>query len=294
MIDLFQLWEKLIGAVNMPQGGAVKPHRNFVHWVNDISISLYEEKFIDWEKSQKNIDDLSRPFLKSVSLQVQDVPGSNYGLIKFPADYGHYSSTRYFAKGNGDDMKGVPLPGLEFCDCNGKKIDVTGDCPSFLDEEIFDILKQEQIQKENEQGKENAELFKEFPVDKISNSRWGAALEHRFLGPKKTRPLVTDANVNIDGQTSGGLKVAPAGIGIVILDYLKKPAPAKFGYKVLPGDELTGEGDDLVYDPTSSVALEWSELVINEFVHRLEEKYGKFVRDQFTYQTSANDVKTKV
>jgi hypothetical protein len=283
MIDLFQLWEKFIGSVNMPQGGAVKPHRNFEHWVYDISISMYEEKFTDWERSQKNTDDLSRPFLKSVSLQVQDVPGSNYGLVKFPPDYGHYSSTRYFTKKDSD--KGVPLPGLEFCDCNGKKIDVSGDCPNFLDEEIFDILKQEQIQKQNEQDTENAELFQEYPVDKITNSRWGAALEHRFMGPKKTRPLVTDTN--------GGLKVAPAGVGIIILDYLKKPSPVKFAYKVTPGNEQTGEGDVFVYDQQNSVQLEWSELVVNEFVYRLEEKYGKFVRDQFTYQTAAIDVKSK-
>jgi hypothetical protein len=280
VIDLFDLWEKFIGSVNMPQGGAVKPHRNYVHWVHDISNSLFEEKFTGWGRSQKIIDDLARPFLTSVAIQVQDVKGSNYGELKFPEDYAHYSSTRYFTK----NEKGVPLPGLQFCDCNGKVIDTTQECPSFLDQEAWDIIKQQKEVEDNEAEKTNAaNLFKEYPVDKVGNDRWGALLEHRFLSPTSKRPKVTDMN--------GGLKVAPAGVGIVILDYLAKPKKPVFKYKVTPGNEQTGEGDEFQYDKANSVPLQWSELVINEFVIRLEKKYGKFVRDQFVSQVAEDDRK---
>ncbi len=135
-IDLFELWEQLVGSVNTHQGGSIKPHRNFVNWVYAVSISLYEEKFQGWEKSKKIIDDLSRPFLKSINIQVRDVPGADYGIMDFPDDYGHHSSARYFSI----EGKGSPLEGLPLYDCKGQKY-AEQTCPAFLTEDLWEILR---------------------------------------------------------------------------------------------------------------------------------------------------------
>lgn len=281
MIDLFALWEKFIGSVNMAQGGAVKPHRNFVHWANDVSISMYEEKFLAWERDQKVIDDISRPFLMSVNVPVKDVPGANYGELVFPADYGHFSSIRFYTTDKG---VATPIPGKPLCDCKGNIYELK-DCPDFLDAEIWEVFKS-QDEAKKEEGPEVPTGYKEYMVDKVPNSRWGALMEHRFLYPRKDRPKVTDMNK--------GLKVAPVGVGMMVLDYLKKPRPATFEYKVTPGNTQTVDGDVIVYDEANSKPLEWSELVINEFVDRLGAKYGKFVRDPQMFQMSESDREKKV
>lgn len=283
MIDCFELWEKFIGSVNTQQGGAVKPHRNFIHWVNDISASLYEEKFEAWGKSRKIVDDLARPFLKSVSIQVKDIRGSNYGIMEYPNDYGHFSSARFFY--NKKIKKGMPLPGLPIYSCNGQE-QKEGQKPQFLDEETWEIVQSQREAEQRNKDEEEADIFTEYPIDEVDNSRWGAMLQHRTKTASLDSPKIT--------QYEGGFKVAPAKLGIVVFDYLKKPADATFAYTVSPGNPQTGEGDEIVYDRKNAKPLEWSSLVINEFIVRLEKKYGKFVREPFVYQTAEADRQTTV
>jgi hypothetical protein len=277
MIDVFDIWEKFVSNANVQQGGQVKPERTFANWLHDISLELYEEKFSDWEKSQKILDDLSRPFLVTANMQVADVSGANYGVAAFPDDYGHYSTSRYYTY-NG---KGVPIDKLPFFDCNGNLYEGATP-PASLDPEVWALYKGQVRASAKKAGIDlPVSLREEHPVDKVSNASWGSVIKHRFNGARKDRIKIT--------QFEGGIKVAPAGVGVIVVDYLKKPTKPSFAYTVIPGDPITGQGDVIVYDKAKSKPLEWSELVLNEFLIRLDKKYGKRIREAFIWQTSEHD-----
>jgi hypothetical protein len=282
MIDIFDLWEEFIGSVNTHQGGSVKPHRNFTKWLHTISLGLYEEKFQAWGKGQKILDDLSAPFCKSVNLQIKAVSGAGYGIANFPDDYGHFDAVRFYLyKG-----KPAPLPDLPIYNCLGS-VEKPDTRPSYIDEEVWEYMQAEKKATQAREGKpisENAPL--EAPIDKINSDRWGAMLTHRRNKPTLERPKVN--------QHGKGLRVAPAQVNILVLDYLKKPAAPVFKYKTVAGDPRTGEGDIMVYDRQASTQLEWSELVRGEFINRLETKYGKYIREQFVYQAADNDRKQNI
>lgn len=290
MIHIFDLFENICGRVNTQQGGAIRPHRDFLQWCNDISVSLFEEKFAGgWEKSQKIQDDLTRPFLVSVNLPVTNTPGSLDGNLPFPKDYGHFSAARYIQAMKGDKTLYLPKPGKLCCDGEGALLEK--DCkPAYIDEETWDAIQsQKEAEKKNSDEKPYAGTYEKVQVvtvDKVRNSEWTGMLEDRFSRPTMELPKIT--------QYDGGFKVAPAGIGIINLDYLRKPKPATFEYTVVPGDPVTGKGDYIVYNRTTSVPLEWSELVINEFITRLEKTYGKKIREGFIWETSESDRKSTV
>jgi hypothetical protein len=273
-IDVFQLWEKWIGNVNTHQGGHVKPERNFLNWCNDISFSLFETKFASsWEKSQKVDDDLAKPFLKTKNIEVKN------GIAKYPEDYAHFSAARVsFRKSDG--AIGF-RPGVPFIDCNGNELPEKS-CPKFISEEVYEIIQSQQsAEKPKDIEEAEADEFGEKNIDKVDSGRWGAIMDHRFSRPTLNNPAIT--------QGEGGWKVAPAGVKNIIVDYLRKPMLATFNYKVVPGDIVTGQGDNIQYDPNGSKPLEWDELIVNEFLNLLEKKYGKFIREEFIWQTSESD-----
>lgn len=114
-------------------------------------------------------------------------------------------------------------------------------------------------------------------VDIVDNARWGAIFKHKTRKPKFDRPYAT--------QFEGGFKIAPKGISYVVVDFLRRPKLATFKYTV-------GTDDYIVYDKANSQPLEWSSLVINEFINRAEMKYGKFTRDAFIYQAGEKEKAT--
>jgi hypothetical protein len=259
MIDLFQLYEKVCGSVNTQQGGHIRPHRNFVDWANDVSIELFEEYVAVAGKNQQITDYLS-PFQKSANVIVNPVSGAMYDFVKFPQDYDHFSSARVYYDSR---LKGCAKPELDLLD--GK----TGQkCESpYRDED--DLIRQEQ---EAEEG------LNEVPITKVGNQRWGSLLKHRTMAPTPESPKAT----NMDG----GLRIAPKGLGIIVLDYYRKPAPATFEYTITnPGDI----DEYLQYKEADSKKLEWSSILINEFINRIGKKYGKYIRESFVYETSEKD-----
>lgn len=293
-ISPFVLLEHLMSGVNTQQGGAIRPNRDFIYWCNDISKSLFEEKFAGgWEKSQKISDDLSRPFLKSVNLPVDNsIPGLE-GLVPFPEDYGHISTVRFTSAIKKDESKTVlylPIPGINCCNESGKVVAFEKNCrPAYIPEDVWEVMiakKDADAIKKNPAYDSLYANVKTDEVTKVPNMRWGGMMADRFGRPTIDSPKIT--------QYDGGFKVAPKGITVITVDYLRRPKEATFEYDVVPGNPQTGEGDYIVYNPLTSLPLEWSDLVINEFLIRLEKKYGKKVRESFIWETAESDRKQTV
>lgn len=155
MIDLFELYEDFCGEYNTHQRSHIGPS-TFVKWVNMISRDLFEQKFSEWPRSQKISDDVARPFLKSRILAVSEL-SATADIILYPADYGHYSSCRFFKRdGNVID----PEPYLN------------------KDKDYFEIADNVK------------ESISEEPVALIDNNRWSSLMKHRIKKPTKDSPAI--------------------------------------------------------------------------------------------------------
>lgn len=243
-IDTFDLWEELCQTVNTHQNGMIKPNRQFIKWVNAISIQLFEEKFAGaWQRNQKITDDLANPFLKSFPVKVKDINNPTFDLIEYPADYGHISSVRFYHKG---DFKPVEVQ-----------------CEKIADNDYKYTLPNE---------------VTEQPIPYVDNNRWGAIARHKNKKPAFSRPYAT--------QYEGGFKLMPKGVPYVIIDYFRRPVSATFLYTL-------GAEDQIIYNP-ASVKLEWSDLVRNEFITRLKEKFGLFTQQPLIMQSAAQEKITTV
>jgi hypothetical protein len=250
MITSFDLWEKFIGKANTHQGGHVRPHRNFIHWVNDISFAIFEEEYALWEKTQV-ISDRLMPFLRSVNIVVTPVGGQLFDLVSLPKDYEHFSSARIIRR-NGDACGDQSLPTVSSKDgCTEVK------CSNYIDEDDKKLLEQQADDK-----------LKEVVITKIKNNKWAGLLDHEFDRPTWDVPACT--------QYEKGLKVAPKRLGVIILDYLRLPSKCTFDYTIINAGLET---EYIQYNPDTSQPLEWSQTLINEFVDRLKKDYGTYVRE---------------
>lgn len=250
MISLFDLLKTLQANVNPHQAGHIRPQQNFERWCNEINQELFEELARQWEKNNVISDKLS-PFLRSVNVTLVPQPGKSYDIFLLPVDYRYFSSARILltsSAGEGTETGG------KCCGCST----VDGATGSYIDEDEVAMQKLDA-------GSTDLEA----PARKVDNMRWGAALQHRMKKPTPQRPLIT--------AFDGGFKVAPRGLGILVLDFLRPPVDAKFAYTLGPDDQI-------IYDVANSIPLEWNGNAIPDFISRLEAKYGMYVRDEFSYQ----------
>lgn len=261
MITSFELWQKLIGKVNTHQGGHVRPHRNFVDWVNDISFALFEEEYGVWEKTQQ-ITDRMMPFLESVNVLVTSKSGQMWDLVTLPTYYEHFSSARIYKK-------------KELYCGDRSLITIDGDtgketrCANYIDEDDKELLRRQQ----------DASIC-EITITKVKNNQWGAICKHKSKGPSMDNPICT--------QYKAGLKLAPKGIGVIVMDYFKLPTKCTFDYTITnPGTE----SEYIQYNP-ASIPLDWSQTMINEFINRLQKNYGTFVREPLLYEQGERDRNT--
>lgn len=255
MINIFQLWEKFCGKVNTHQGGHARPHRNFLGWVNDIRLEIFEEEYKAWEKNRIITDRLS-PFLKSVNIVLTGVSNQMWDLAKLPDDYEHFASARIW-KNNGEPC------GCNTCETIDGSTGKKTTCNFLLDADEMAKAKEES----------DARLC-EISIDKVDNARWGAICSHKTQSPQKTGiPKCT--------QYDGGLKIAPKGTGVIILDYFRLPVEAVFNYTILNPNT---ENEYIEYVPAGSVQLEFTQLLIPEFIDRLQKRYGTFVREPGLYE----------
>ncbi len=258
MITAFTLWENLIGEVNTHQGGHIKPNRNFIQWVNTISKDIFNDLYAEYEKT-RIMSNMLTPFLRTKNVIVTPVPNQMWDVVVKPADYNYFASARRLTR----DGKSCGCSIYETIDGRTGK---ESECDLYLDEDDLKAL----------QDQADANLC-EVVIDKIKNNQWAAVCGHRTLGPTIKNPKCTDFE--------GGLKLAPKNMGVIIWDYFRKPLEATFLYTIInPGAE-----DEYIQFNTASQALEWDDKMIPEFIARLKDKYGVFVREpQISQDGKAN------
>lgn len=256
-MDIFDLWQKIMAIVNTQQGGFIRPQINFQNWLNMISRELHAETFADWEVSQTVDDRLAKPFLKTVNVPLVPQTGQMYDVAPYPADYAYYSSMRLLKK-NGDNI-GCVCEDLDF-------INKKGECKPYTDPDYAEL-------KNLNRGKDLVELG----FNKIDNQRWSSVLVHPRQKPAPDRPYLT--------QFTGGFKIAPKGLGIVILDYIKQPIDAVFAYTIDPVTDI------IIYDKANSTQLEWDSITEPEFMARLIKKYAIYTSQDNVYSIGENERK---
>lgn len=205
------------------------------------------------EKSQQ-IRDFLAPFLRSKNILVKP-QNSYYGFAPYPSDYGRYASSAIWSI-KGDTT--IPCPNVDNGDCEGYQSQIEVN-------EKFYVSIEERV------------------VDLIDENRWKACLVHERKKPTLKYPKMTQIAIQtVDDKTkvSGGWKVAPRSVSVLVLDYYTQPIEGTFKYTIVDGDPQTGAGDFIQYDP-SSVPLQWPETTLNYFLLRLAKRYGMFINNQF-------------
>lgn len=241
MIDLFSLWQDFQSRVNTSQNSFFRPQTDFVRAVNETSIKLWNKWTGIAEKSQEEKDKLF-PFLKKKNIVVNGA-ASYYGFAQKPKDYGRLASARIVIHKD----KTYPAKDIDGGKCEGWK----------TDEEIKD---------------EYLDNVHEAQVTIVDNQRWAAYCQHLTKGPTMERPGIT--------QINDGFQVAPRKISVIALDYYIEPTPATFEYTLSSGNTQTGAGDQIIYNSSTSVKLQWPEQVRNEFLDELVNWFTMYTRDQ--------------
>lgn len=257
-INIFDIYQKIMAEVNVQQGGQIRPQVDFENWYNSTSSEIFHEMIAQIELNQQ-VDDQLSVFLQSANMVVTPMQGLPYDMIALPADYECFANMKIIRqKGTSDCFF---KDGIQIIDGNGK-------CKPYSDPD-FNAMKA------NFAG---SNLITSV-VTKVDTQRWDSCLGHATKGPTYDAPKVM--------QVQGGFYIAPKGIQAVILEYYKTPRRAVFGYTI-------GTGDTVIYQSGSSVQLEWSNILENEFLTRLKKKYGIYVQDQFIYQGANEDKKELV
>lgn len=255
MIPIFDLYRQFRSEANTPQGGFARPG-TFQDWVNAISLELFRETFKDWEKNQRISDELGGPFLKSYNVVLQNIPGAPHDFFVKPQDYEYYSSAYIVLPRNSE--VGVRTPGLDCIDGKtGRKYVDADDVAVAAQSAGGDLIEQK--------------------ISKVDNGRWGSVAGHKISKPSLSNPFMT--------QIDGGFKVIPKGVGVIRLNYLRSPEPCVFDYTI---DPIT---DAVLFNPAGSKDLEWSAVMINEFIVRLKKKYASFTGNEMMYQQGLQEQK---
>lgn len=255
-ISPFLLWQTLITEVNVSQNGQIPP-TTFQNWTNDIQNDLFRDRFSDYEISQQNSDEIKRPFLKTVSRTVTVASGATYGVIAYPADYEYFSSAKILRQKDDQKCNNMePLP----------DIDGDGKCVKFVDPDYAAMAVKFA----------SANLITK-NVQLVDNDRWEGYLDHDTKCPTYDSPKMT--------QFNGGFKVAPAGVQLMLLDYLVTPTSCVFAYTI-------SADDILIYDAAGSTNLQWSPILIPEFIARLKKKYAVYIQSGEIFQMAENERKT--
>lgn len=204
-----------------------------------------------FEEYQKTqtISDSLRPFLISKNVVSTQDKTIPYTLIKYPSDYEYYVAAR------------ITVSGGETCLCGDSE---DPECDSYKDPDES-ALKREKI----------IDSVKQSQIELVPTGRWTGVQQHRKKMPTFKNPKMT--------QVSGGFKLLPANIAIIQLDYFRKPNTAMFAFTTDP------ETDQIIYNKTDSVDLEWPDNVRHYFIKEIMKKHSTFVKDEFTFQASSQN-----
>lgn len=243
-LSIYNLWLSFQSTVNTFQGGWFRPQTDFQQKANDISSDLFVEYTNQAERSQKARDALY--FLLKTENVMCSKSSSNFSIALPPKRYERFAGMSILYH-NEKTYADPDINGGKFCDANGEE-----------QEKITD---------------EYLTSLKRRTVELVDNMRWNACLEHKTKMPTFDNPKTTFINEQF--------RVAPRGIGAIVLDFYVKPEDAVFAYTVTAGDRNTGAGQQIVFDKNKSNDLPWPTTLKNEFIIRLGEAYGLFTRDQF-------------
>lgn len=247
-MELFQLYQDSIAALNTQQGGHLRPERNFNSWVNEISFNRFRMGCEQWQTSKMLSEDM-RPFYKTVNITVQHPAGKSFGLFLLPEGVEYVCAVRVLVRND----KTFAMPGVDMIDGKTGKA-----CNDYQDPDEAALAKVDTD-------------FIERTVNEVDTQRWGAALEHRGKKPTMKKPIYT--------VFEGGMKIAPQDVAIVVVDYFRLPVKAVFDYTL-------GTDDQILFNPTTSVDPEWSETLKEYFLKEISTRYSKFTRDTDLFQMS--------
>jgi hypothetical protein len=254
MIDAFDLWNSFQSAVNTEQGGWFRPQTDFIQACNDISKNLWNKGRKEAEKSQFWKDNMA-PFMKTKNFLVKTP--KVHAWFKPDSDYGGFAAARI-----------IVYKGMSITD---KNID-EGKCAN--DNEFVSDTKLSEDYYDN---------VREYDVELVDDIKWGAMNRHKTKGPTLDKPKMR--------QVDGGFQILPRGVTVVVLDYYREPKTATYLYTPSPGNEQTGAGDNIIYNPESQ-PLEWPFNMRDEFLIELGARYGVFTRQEFLYSVSQQSKKT--
>lgn len=256
MIGINSLWKDFLAKVNTYQGGFWSPQNNFVRAVNDIQKQLMNEEFAKWQNNQSTTDSIY-PFLETKNLRLVSNNNQAYDTSVLPNDFIHYSSARVIVAGN----VGCGCTGKDDIDgSNGKVVECSAD-NKYIDPDLIAL--------EEKHAQDN---ICQNPVRIIDNQRWGSLCGHYTKRPTIKNPAIT--------MFAGGIKVFPKHVGIIVLDYFRNPKDAVFNYTL-------GTDNEIIYNPTGSVDLEWPEHMKPAFLNLLMKAYGAYTGQDNTYQIGA-------
>jgi len=255
VIDIYDIWQKLMSYCNVQQNGQIRPQTDFQNWYNAVNTEMFHAKAAKYQLGQQVTDELS-PFHDSVIVNVTMQAGKNYGIIPYPANYEYLVDLRIIRQK--DEAECGSLEQLPIIDSGGKT-------QSFTDPDYAQLVQQYA----------GMGLVEE-TVNVVDNQQWGACLSHPMKGPSWDSPKST--------QDGSGIKIAPKGIQAVVLDYFHTPRKAVFAYTI-------SAGDIVIYNAGGSTQLEWTGVIENEFLVRLAMKYASAIGDMQLYQQYDNSLK---
>ncbi len=247
VLNVYDTWLALQQLVNVQQNGQVPPSV-FNTWYNEVSFMLHKRFGEEFQLNQV-MSDLLSPFIIPVNVLGIAQAGQNWTLFRYPLDY------QYFVNASILRQKAE-----ETCFCNKELpiIDGDGKAKKYTDPDF--------AQMKISYAGANVE---ERQIHLIDASRWASCLNHTTKGASWDNPKAT--------QFKGGFKVAPKGLTSIVLSYLKTPVQSVFNYTI-------SADDILIYDPITSVQLEWSNQVLPLFLVELQKKYAAYVGSPEMFQ----------
>jgi len=256
MIDPYELYNRFASKVNTYQGGFFRIQTDFERAANDINMELWKEYTAVAEKTQE-ITDYLAPFTRTKNIIVKKY-NSSYGFAEYPSElkeiYARFSNATIRVKKNKKIEETVPCESVDGGRCIGQEDEIEQQRKT---DEYYDSLI-------------------ERPVELIDNSRWAACLEHETKHPTLNDPKMR--------QADKGFWVAPRQISVITLTYYVEPQYVKINYTLAPGNVQTGDGDQIIYQPSKDNQFQWSPTLINKFLDRLKDKFAEFTRDQVLAQ----------
>lgn len=257
MIHLNRLYENFNSEYNTSQNGFFRPVSDFVPAIHEISLDIWN-KLCGLEPRSQKIQDWLIPFLVSYNVTVQQKPQYDYiPYPRFPApddvkNYEYYGSSRIIV----EKERTVGAPGLDLIDEKGECIPAVE-----LDEAFFPQTTD----------------YEEKSIQLVPRNKWAAVTGHRTKGPTMNKPFMK--------QIEEGFQIAPRGVGVVVLDWYRKPIMPVFNYTTINN----GPDTYIQFTEQGSVHLEWSEALLPVFLYRLGKRYGLNVKDQLTLQVRQLD-----